>query len=444
MATPNHVPTYNLKAVIQETGLKPDTLRAWERRYGLPQPQRTAGGHRLYSQHDIDLLKWLVARQEEGLSISRAVDLWQTLQAEGQDPLQMAAPAPASLPAGNTITEMRRAWVAACLAFDERSAEHILAQASALYPLESVCFELLQKGLAQIGEGWYNGETTVQQEHFASALAMRRLEAFVTVTPPSTRPGRILVGCPSEEEHTFSALLLTLLLRRHGWEVIYLGANVPTAHLAATIDKTKPDLVILPAQQLHAAATLLEVARLLQGEGMPLAYGGLIFNRLPALQSHIPGHFLGERLEQSPQLVERLLLSPHAVPLAAPLPAESQLKEEVYRPTLAHYQEQQAAVEAQVWQLMKAQALPTEALTSANTKFAQNIIAALKLGNIEFASPNITWIEGYFINYHLPTVWLNTYLTIYYQAARMQLDERGKPIIDWLAQLAAQEETQGV
>ena len=40
-------PYFNLKAVVQQTGLKPDTLRAWERRYGLPTPQRSSGGHRL-------------------------------------------------------------------------------------------------------------------------------------------------------------------------------------------------------------------------------------------------------------------------------------------------------------------------------------------------------------------------------------------------------------
>ncbi len=79
---------YNLKAVIHETGLNAETLRAWERRYGLPKPERTAGGHRLYSQHDIQMLNWLSARQKEGLSISRAVELWRTLESNGQDPLQ--------------------------------------------------------------------------------------------------------------------------------------------------------------------------------------------------------------------------------------------------------------------------------------------------------------------------------------------------------------------
>ncbi len=71
------LPIFNLKAVVKETGIKPDTLRAWERRYGMPAPQRTTGGHRLYSQRDVDLLHWLLARQAEGMSISRAVEMWE-------------------------------------------------------------------------------------------------------------------------------------------------------------------------------------------------------------------------------------------------------------------------------------------------------------------------------------------------------------------------------
>ena len=113
MSTLDQKPTFNLKAVLQETGLKADTLRAWERRYGLPRPERTAGGHRLYSQRDIDTIKWLAARQGEGMRISQAVDLWHNLETDRQDPLQVmefttsgAAPAPISLPEGETMAEI--------------------------------------------------------------------------------------------------------------------------------------------------------------------------------------------------------------------------------------------------------------------------------------------------------------------------------------------------
>lgn len=439
MVTSNQTPTYNLKAVVQETGLKPDTLRAWERRYGLPQPQRTEGGHRLYSQYDIDMLKWLAARQEEGLSISRAVDLWHSLLQEGQDPLHVTSYAPPgplnghqTLPVGNAITELRRSWISACLAYDERTAENILAQASAIYPLETVCFELLQKGLTEIGEGWYAGTITVQQEHFASALAMRRLDALVAATPPPTRPGRILVGCPADEEHTFSPLLIALLLRRRGWDVLYLGADVPTTRLEFTIATARPQLVILSAQQLHTAANLLEMAHLLDQERVPLAYGGAIFNHLSALRARIPGHFMSERLDTAPQVVEQFLMSPR---LGWPPPPVTPLSP-AYQQALACFQENQSLIEAHVWQLMKDQDIPHNRLANANLKFARNISAALMLGDIEFMGTDIAWIEGLFINHQMPTEQLQHYLHAYRQAVEVHLDERGIVVREWLAQLA--------
>src|SRR5512141_2494139 len=81
-------PVYNLKAVLKETGLKADVLRAWERRYGLPAPERTQGGHRLYSDFDVAMLKWLIMRQNEGLSISRAAEMWKEHLLQGRNPLE--------------------------------------------------------------------------------------------------------------------------------------------------------------------------------------------------------------------------------------------------------------------------------------------------------------------------------------------------------------------
>ena len=141
MSTPSKAPTYNLKVVLQETGIKPDTLRAWERRYGLPVPERTPGGHRLYSQYDIEIIKWLQARQEEGLRINRAVDLWRSMQDSGQDPLlvmpieEVGAPIiTGELVSGKTLDEMKDNWISACMAFDEPTAEAILAQARSPAP----------------------------------------------------------------------------------------------------------------------------------------------------------------------------------------------------------------------------------------------------------------------------------------------------------------------
>jgi MerR family transcriptional regulator, light-induced transcriptional regulator len=307
-------PFYNLKAVLKQTGLKADTLRAWERRYGLPNPRRSEGGHRLYSRRDIETVKWLIARQEEGLTISRAVDLWEQMGARGDDPLHdpppLASPTAVALVAGETVAELRQEWTRACLGYDEQHAEQVLAQAFALYSPEVVALELLQRAMAEVGNAWARGQITVQQEHFCSGLAVRRLEALIMSTPPPSRPGRIVVACPPLEEHVISLLVLTFLLRRRGWEAIYLGANVPLDHLETMVQVARPQLVILAAQLHDTAAHLQEMAASLQRAGVRVAYGGRVFNLAPELRQQVAGHFLGETLDQALPAAEALLEGP--------------------------------------------------------------------------------------------------------------------------------------
>lgn len=425
--------------MVQQTGLKPDTLRAWERRYGLPQPERSEGGHRLYSQRDIDTIRWLMARQREGLSISRAVELWQQLKASGRDPLVSATPLAARRPAvppphvlGDSLAELRKGWISACLAYDEKRAEQVMAQAFALYPPEIVAIELLQKAVAHIGDGWYRGEVTVQQEHFCSELTLRRLEALVMAAPPPTRSGRILVACPPEEDHVLALLLLTLLLRRQGWDVIYLGANVPLERLEVTVDATQPDLVVLSAQQLHTAATLREMALLLQDLEVPAAYGGLIFNLLPELRARIPAHFLGERLDLAPEVVERLVTRPRRLSAVEPV-------DETYRQARSHFQDRVGLIESDVIRVLEDGQMPLRHLAMANRRLAMNIDAALALGDPGYLGNDLLWVEGLLQNRELSDGALLRFLKAYRRAAAARLDERGAPIIAWLDRVTAEE-----
>ncbi|NDJ54029.1 MAG: MerR family transcriptional regulator, partial [Chloroflexi bacterium] len=402
-------PLYNLKAVIKETGLKPDTLRAWERRYGLPHPQRTAGGHRLYSQNDIDTVKWLIARQREGLSISRAVDLWQSLEQEGKDPFdeftEESSYSLTDLSVEGTITELRERWIDACMAFNEQEAKQILTQAFAIYPPETVCIEMLQKGIRDIGQEWYEGNVTVQQEHFASAQAMGRLEALVAAAPPPTRAGRLIVACPPEEMHTFSPLLLTLLLRRRGWEVIYLGANVPIVRLEHTLSVVRPHLAILVAQLLHTAANLLDMGQFLEKHGITYAYGGLIFNQLPDIRRRISGYFLGEDLLQAPDVVDELVHSPPDL--------EYELVSERYERALRAFRENRSLIEVGVWDNLRFSDIPHAHLASASANMGQSIIAALRLGDMDFLGKDLSWVEGMMVNHMIPVDQLYEFIQAY-------------------------------
>ena len=295
-----NTPTLNLKAVIQMTGLSADTLRAWERRYHLPKPERTPGGQRLYSQRDISILKWLMTRQSEGMSISNAVGLWNELVDNGNDPLKQERSAMAS-PVNNfsngemnpSLDNLREQWKQACLIFDESLADQIANYAFAITSPEIACKEIYMKGMFELGEGWDQGEVTVQQEHFASGLAVRRLGSLISSTPPSNRNETILMCCPPGEEHSLSGDYLTFLLRRHGYKVIDLGAKTPIAELKETVLKIQPELVVLYAQQLTSAAQLKRTAEALTTI-VPVGIGGRIFQLNPGLKKRYPG-FLSRR-----------------------------------------------------------------------------------------------------------------------------------------------------
>jgi len=417
-------PTYNLKAVIKETGIAADTLRAWERRYGLPMPDRTPGGHRLYSQHDIEIIKWLMSKQREGLSISHAVDLWNELTASGQDPLPAPAPQIPSIPGAN-LDAVRKAWLDACLVFNENVAEQVLNQAFALYPLETVVIEVLQRGLHEMGEMWYQADATVQQEHFTSALAHRRLDALIAATPPPTRPQTVLVGCTSREQHTFTPLLLSLLLRRRGLRVVYLGANVPLQRFNETLTTVKPHLIILSAQQLQSANGLRETAMFLNENGTRVAYGGRIFNLLPELRERIPAHFLGETIEAAVHSVETLLNSD--LPLEPLTPIDKQDVE-----ISQAFKHHRSMIDTTALTQTTEADIPIEYALVAIEQLGRDLTSALSLGYIQGLATEMDWIKG-LLQEHLESVKnLDDFLNAYANAVDSVMGENGQEISAWL------------
>jgi hypothetical protein len=180
---------------------------------------------------------------------------------------------------------------------------------------------------------------------------------------------------------------------------------------------------------LPAAATLQEMARVLDRERVPLAYGGMIFNTVPNLRSHISGHFLGERLDMAPLVVQQALAAPWPLP-------KVETVSETYRQALAHFRERQPSIDAQVWDAMKSEDISRTHLSIAGIDIGRNIAAALGLGDIELMSSDVKWVKGFLISHHLPTYPLDRYLQAYHSAAQALLDERGQLVVSWLAQVS--------
>jgi len=423
-------PAFNLKVVLKETGLAADTLRAWERRYGLPVPQRTPGGHRLYSQRDIETIKWLMARQAEGLSISRAVDLWNEKLASGSDPLagSVSSTSPMLIPSSpnTTLASFRAQWIKACTEFNEASAEQTLNQAFSIFPVESVCMDVIQKGLSEIGNLWYENQASVQQEHFASGLAMRRLDALLSATPAPTQNKIVIVGCPPDEWHTFTPLLLSLLLRRRGLNVIYLGANVPAARFAHTVQDIKADLVVLVAQQLISAATLQQTALALSGKKIPVAFGGRIFNIHPNLTEYVAGHYLGNELTSAVDGIETLLknkVKQH----------EPKAATQVYVTAHHGYQSKRTHIELTVKQMLEPLSISTEDIKTGIHFLGENITAALQLGDMSYVSAEVDWLKALLHLHNSHPEQLVYFLDTYSNAVDKNINGQGKPIFEWFS-----------
>ena len=427
-------PVFNLKVVLKETGLPADTLRAWERRYGLPIPQRTPGGHRLYSERDIHTIKWLMARQADGLSISRAVDLWNEQTGSGSDPLAgFTPPTPTALqalpvvqsPAETTLDTLRSQWVAECMNFNETGSEQILNQAFSMFPVESVCVDVLQKGMSEIGGMWYANRASVQQEHFASGLAMRRLDALLIASPPPSRPFTVMVGCPANEWHTFTPLMLSLFLRRRGINVIYLGANVPASRFEETVRSVRANLVVLAAQTLPSAASLQHTAHALANKGFTVGYGGRIFNLKPDILPYIPGHHLGNDVASSIMEVETILNKVRK-------PVQIKYASQEYVAAHQFFLSKRPDIEMTLRTLIAPLGISSEDYQTGIHFLGDNIAAALALGNMNHVSDEMEWVK-YLLHAHThPEEELVKFMDAYVKAIDRHINGSGKPIYEWL------------
>jgi methanogenic corrinoid protein MtbC1 len=293
-------PVFNTKAVARETGVPADTFRAWERRYGVPHPQRTDGGHRLYSDRDIAIIRWLRDRTAEGMNISQAVQLLKSAIESGRDTAETEARA---------LDRLCEELVLALTNFDSAYAERLIGEAYALYPFETVLISVLQPAMVEVGERWHRGEINIATEHFATQLVRRKLAGLLNIFENSAQRATIVVGCAPDELHDLGILMISLFLVRRGWRVVYLGAQVPLIDLIMTVRALKPALVCLSASTIETAGQLGETGRALLNAAPDVlfGYGGRAFNLHPELRKTMPGGFLGQDARELADNVAELL-----------------------------------------------------------------------------------------------------------------------------------------
>jgi DNA-binding transcriptional MerR regulator len=240
----------------RRVGITPELLRAWERRYGLLQPIRSEGGFRLYTNDDAERVSEMKRALEEGLSAAEAAHR------------VLARPRPAE----GLLEDARARFLAAVREYDEVTAHAVLDEAFAGFSLETVLTDLVLAALREIGSEWEQGALEVAQEHFASSLVRERLLGLARFWGRGRGPLAIL-ACAPGERHDIGLIAFGLVLRSHGWRVLFLGADTPFPTLGRAVASTDPRLVVvssIDAALLEAHST--ELRRL--ARSAPLALSG--------------------------------------------------------------------------------------------------------------------------------------------------------------------------
>jgi MerR family transcriptional regulator, light-induced transcriptional regulator len=229
--------------LARRTGASPAVLRAWEQRYGVIRPERSAGGTRLYSERDEARVRAMQSHMAAGVPAAEAA---RTVLAG--EAVAGAAPGdgPVRMPAGSALDDGTRALRRALARLDREQAERALDFLLGSLTFETVALEVLLPYLVDVGARWERGEASIAEEHLATQLLCARLLAL-THGLTSVRGAQAVLGCPPGEHHDIALVILSVALERRGWRITLLGADTPVATIAGAADLIDAECVVVAA-----------------------------------------------------------------------------------------------------------------------------------------------------------------------------------------------------
>jgi MerR family transcriptional regulator, light-induced transcriptional regulator len=254
----------------RRVGVSEHVLRAWETRYGLLRPVRSAGGYRLYSADDQARVARMQAYLGDGLAAAQAA---QAAIAAEQPGAIGARDAPAAAPRAD-LADSAEGLRQALDALDEPMAQSVLDRLLTDFTVETVIREVLMPYLSQLGQRWQQGTIGIAQEHFASNVLRGRLAGLARGWGTGHGPYAIL-ACPPGEEHDLPLLAFGIILNRNGWRIGYLGVNTPIPELIKVASVARASVVVLASTTPgRFEAVIPELAELAGAAPLALAGAG--------------------------------------------------------------------------------------------------------------------------------------------------------------------------
>lgn len=286
---------YRIQTVSEMTGVPAATLRAWERRYGVPVPMRTASSYRLYSEADVELISKLRDLcANEGMAPAEAACL---LKERG--PHQPEADAVGADP----FCVARDRLVQAVERFAPDALEDELRYALCLGAAVAVFERVLAPALEEIGDRWLAGELSVAQEHLASEQIGGAVRDLLRLVQPVGAARTAVLACVADEEHDLPLYGVALRFAQWGFRTTVLGPRTPPDALGQAVAALGPDVVGLSATVAPRAETIAAYGRACGGT--PWIVGGAAAGALRAAVEAAGGQIAREEPSQLQEQVER-------------------------------------------------------------------------------------------------------------------------------------------
>jgi DNA-binding transcriptional MerR regulator len=285
--------TYPLRAAARLTGLSPELLRAWERRYGAVQPARTPGGTRRYTASDLERLRLLKAAVDAGRRIGHVAHL--------------GMPELSACIASRERETRPRAHEEVLDALDrldgEESRRLLAVQLAALGPLR-FAREVALPLVREIGQRWAAGQIGIASEHLGSGVLRAMLGSALQPGVACLLGPRVVFATPSGERHEIGLQMAALTAMGAGANPLYLGAEVPVEDLLDAVDRTDAAALALSLVSLatDAANRALRALRGGLSDDVPLWVGGCGAGRTKRL----PGIETMDSLDEFERRVELL------------------------------------------------------------------------------------------------------------------------------------------
>ncbi len=235
-------PKYRIVEAAQRAGIGASTLRAWERRYGIPRPSRSDSGYRLYSELDLQALSRMKDLVSSGVAAHEAAEQVRREQRGSR-----------SLPPANADTLRTQLLDAAC-AFDGATLERVLAEVNRAYAAEDGVSYVIEPALTELGERWADGRMDVAHEHWLVQRLRAHLASAVAGMRARPPRGIAVVACFPDEEHDVACYVIAIHLAAKGFRPVVLGARTPPAALAVAVRDLAPALVCLSLTNPATAA----------------------------------------------------------------------------------------------------------------------------------------------------------------------------------------------